>query len=335
MLQTLSDTCIPLLWGSVLALVLNLPLRAVEAQLTHCSARMRRAWGLVLVLLGLVAVLFLGLWLLIPQLVTAITNISASLPTLYDDFISVLLSLKERLKGNQVIYSAVVFSTGRVEAASESAVSELMNIGVAAATYTAQQAVRLAIALVLAIYLLASKENLAHKARLVASAIFGAKRGRQLVAISQRAGQTFADFMVGQCIEASVLAGLFVLVLLITGMPYVLPIATVIGFTAFVPVFGSFVGCIFGFLLIAAVAPVKSIWFVLIFIVVQQFENNVIYPRVVGKRVGLPPLWVILAVIVGGGLCGLPGLLLGIPAMSVMYQLGGDWVHARIDMQEE
>ncbi len=87
MLQTLSDTFTPLLWGGVLALVLNLPLRAVETQLTHCSARMRRVWGLVLVLLGLAAVLFLGLWLLVPQLVAAVTNISASLPTLYDDFI--------------------------------------------------------------------------------------------------------------------------------------------------------------------------------------------------------------------------------------------------------
>ncbi len=314
--------------------MLNLPLRAVEGHFAHYSPRTRRVLGLSLVLCGLSAALFLGLWLLIPQLAAALTSISTALPDMYDQVLALFEQGKRWFSGTNAVFSGVVFSTKQVESASETAVTELMNIGVAAATYTAQQAVRFVLALVLAVYLLASKENLAHKAILVAKAVFGVRRGTQVVFVAQRAGKIFAAFMVGQCVEACILAGLFVLVLFFTGMPYVLPIAAVIGVTAFVPVFGSFVGAICGFLLIAATAPAKALWFVVLFIVVQQFENNVIYPRVVGARVGLPPLWVMLAVIIGGGLCGLSGLLLGIPAMSVLYQLGGDWVRARVQVQQ-
>lgn len=329
MLQTLFTAFTPLVWGGVLALVLNLPLRAVEAQLSQHSPRTRRVLGLVLVLLGLAAALFLGLWLLIPQLVAACSSIVTALPTVWERAMAAATQCKDWLSGKNAVFSSVVFSSGGVQSASESAVAGLMNMGVAAASYTAQQIANFAIALVLAVYLLASKENLAHKAVLVVNAIFGVRRGAVVVAGAQRAGKTFAAFMVGQCVEACILAGLFVLVLFVTGMPYVLPIASVIGVTAFVPVFGSIVGGVVGFLLIAAAAPAKSLWFVLLFILVQQFENNVIYPRVVGGRVGLPPLWVVLAVVVGGGLCGLAGLILGIPTMSVLYQLGGDWVRAR------
>lgn len=334
MLQTLSDTFTPLLWGGVLALLLNLPLCAVEARLGQCRPRTRRVLGLVLVFLGLAGALFLGLWLLIPQLAAAITSIGVALPSVYQQAQDWLENLRLQLGSGGVIDSAVVFSTQRVEAASETAVSELMNIGFAAASYTAQQIVRFALALVLAVYLLASKENLAHKAILTVRAVFGNARGRQLITLCQRAGEVFSAFIIGQCVEACILAALFVLVLFFTGMPSVLPIATVIGVTALVPVFGSFLGGAFGFLLIAASAPAKAFWFLLIFILVQQFENHVIYPRVVGGRVGLPPLWVILAVVIGGGLCGLPGLLLGIPAMSVLYRLGGEWVHAKTSFSQ-
>lgn len=335
MLQTLSNTFVPVLWGGVFALVLNLPLRAVERQFTRFSPRMRRALSLAVLLCGIAASVFLGLWLLIPQLTTAVSSISIALPTLFAQLKETIMQWVSHLGQANVIFSASVFSSNGTTAAGDSAVSGLMNMGVAAVTYTAQQVTRFVIALVLAIYLLASKENLAHKAVLVAKAVFGAHRGMQIVVVSQRAAKTFASFMVGQCMEACILAGLFVLVLFVTGMPSVLPIATVIGITAFIPVFGSFFGCAFGFLLVAAATPQKCIWFLILFIVVQQFENNIIYPRVVGGRVGLPPLWVMMAVIIGGGLCGLPGLFLGIPAMSVLYQFSGEWVHARILAQQE
>ncbi len=329
MLQTLSDTFTPLLWGGVLALLLNLPLRAVEAHLTHCRPRTRRVLGLTLVLVGLVGALFLGLWLLIPQLAAAIASITEALPSIYTQLQNWLANLQLQFANGGVVDSAVVFSTQRVEAAGETAVSGLMNMGVAAATYTAQQLVRFAIALVLAVYLLASKENLCHKACLVARALLGKARAAHLAAIVCRANTVFSAFIIGQCVEACILAALFVLVLFFAGMPSVLPIATFIGVSALIPVFGSIAGGIFGFLLIAASAPAKSIWFLLLFVLVQQFENNIIYPRVVGARVGLPPVWVLLAVVIGGGLFGMAGLLLAIPATSVLYQLGGDWVHAR------
>ena len=185
-------------------------------------------------------------------------------------------------------------------------------------------------ALVLAVYLLADKEGLARRCGRVLQAVLGAEQTGRVLALARRAERVFSQFIAGQCIEACILAGLFVLALFVFRMPSVLPIAAVIGVTALVPVFGSFVGCAVGVALILPQSVQKAGWFILLFLCVQQFENNVIYPRVVGGRIGLPPLWVLAAVILGGELFGVAGLLLGIPAMSVVYHVGGEWVRARL-----
>ncbi len=329
MLENIRETLTPFLWGGALALLLNMPLRAVENHLTRLRPRARRIASLAVVLLGFAFALFLGLWLLIPQLLAALLDVSAILPQAIAQWQSAAARLFANMGQGGEILAWVFGEAAQLRAASEEALSQVIAYSVALAATAATGFARLVLSLVLAVYLLASKENLAHKADLVARALLGDKRAAIVRSACARAAAIFAAFVIGQCLEAAILASLFVLVLFASGMPYVLPIAAVIGVTAFVPVFGSIFGSLVGLLLVASVAPEKTLWFIVIFFAIQQCENNFIYPRVVGGRVNLPPLWVVVAIILGGGFFGVPGLLLGIPMMSVVYQIGGDWVHAR------
>lgn len=322
MLETLWSTLTPFIWGGALALVLNIPLRLLEDRLSLLRhSGVRRVAALSLVMLGFAAALVLGLWLLVPQLVAAAADLAAALPQLWQ-------TLQETLAGAGTLGAAA--AQGLAELADGNTLEPFWQAGMAAAKSTAGAVGQIFLAVVLAVYLLAGKETNLRRARQVCLAALGEEKTRRLGALAQQAADIFSGFIAGQCLEACILAGLFVLTLLVCHMPYVLPISAVIGVTALVPVFGAWIGCCVGVLLILPVSLKKAGWFVVLFLCVQQFENNVIYPRVVGGRIGLPPLWVLTAVLLGGGIFGAPGLVLGIPAVSVLYHVGGDWVHGRL-----
>lgn len=332
MLELLREAFAPFLWGGALALFLNLPLRCLERWLTPLlprQARARRAASLTLLLLALAAATVLGLWLLVPQLAAAAAQLAAVLPALLD-----------RLGGAveqavpQLARDTGLRSLQGAGGAGRQALGSVLGTGMEALLSAAGKAGDLAVALVLAVYLLAGKEDLLGKAGRVLQAAVGPARAAQLAAFGRRAEQVFARFVAGQCTEAAVLAGLFVLAMFLLGFPNVLPVAAVIGVTALVPVFGAFVGGAVGVVLILPYGVEKAGWFVVLFLALQQLENNLIYPRVVGSRIGLPPLWVFAAVVLGGGLFGAAGLVLGIPAVSVIYHLGRDWVRSRLAAQQ-
>ena len=323
MLKTLGNTFSLFLWSGALALCLNVPLRRTEHALRRIPRRgIRRAAALALLLLGLAAALLAGSWLLLPQLLAAVQGISEALPQLAAEAAQLLAAAGVPPEWAESVRTMSFAGGGSMQS--------LWQTGVDAVMGAAGVLGRFFLALVLAVYLLAGKEELGRKGRRAVQAAFGAARAARLSAFAGRAAEVFSGFIAGQCIEACILAGLFVLALFLCRMPYVLPISAVIGVTALVPVFGSYAGCAFGMLLIASVSSEKACWFLVLFFAVQQFENNVIYPRVVGGRIGLPPLWVLIAVLLGGGVFGAAGLLLGIPAMSVLYHLGGEWVEGRL-----
>ncbi len=330
MFETFANTFTPLAWGVLLALLWNIPLCAAEKQLQGLPKRSRRAASLALVLLGIIAALFLGLWLLIPQLVVALMNLSQVLPTFIQDINeNIIILMGDFLPDESIFY----FAFENAEKNGQSILSSAMQYGASAAAQTAEGLYKFFMAFILSIYFLASKENLAHKATLILHATLGTKKAAHVITLSKRASAVFSAFIAGQFLEATILAGLFIVVLFFTGMPYALPVSVVLGVTALVPIFGSIIGFSIGFILIASVSITKALWFLLIFFAIQQLENHCIYPRIVGSRVNLPPLWVIVAVILGNGLFGIAGLLIAIPAMSVIYQLGGDWVHTQTKNQ--
>ena len=144
------------------------------------------------------------------------------------------------------------------------------------------------------------------------------------------ANKTFASFITGQCIEAVILGSMFFVTMTLFRFPYAMLVGVLIAFTALIPVFGGFIGCWIGFFLILMVSPVQAIVYLGLFLVLQQIEGNLIYPHVVGNSVGLPSIWVLAAVTLGGSLMGVVGMLVFIPLVSVIYALFREWVYKRL-----
>ena len=145
--------------------------------------------------------------------------------------------------------------------------------------------------------------------------------------------RTFANFLAGQCLEAVILGMMFVITLSILKMPYALLIGILIAFTALVPIFGAFIGCAVGSFLIFMVNPKQAVLFIIVFLLLQQIEGNLIYPHVVGGSVGLPSIWVLAAVTIGGNLMGIIGMLIFIPLVSVFYTIFREFVYLRLKKQ--
>ena len=146
--------------------------------------------------------------------------------------------------------------------------------------------------------------------------------------------KSFTSFFTGQCLEAVILGLMFLIVMTILGMPYALLVSVLIAFTALIPIFGAFIGCVVGALLIFMVDPVKAFIFIIMFLVLQQIEGNFIYPHVVGNSVGLPSIWVLVAVTVGANLMGVVGMLIFIPLTSVVYTMLRGIVNRRLGLKE-
>ena len=174
------------------------------------------------------------------------------------------------------------------------------------------------------------KERLGRQVRKVLQAFMPAKRVARVIYICSLSYRTFSNFITGQCIEAVILGTMFFIVMSIFQFPYALLVGVLIAFTALIPIFGAFIGCIVGALLILMVNPMQALMFVIMFLILQQIEGNLIYPHVVGNSVGLPSIWVLVAVTLGGNLMGVAGMLIFIPLMSVAYALFREWVYRRL-----
>ncbi|MEG2350114.1 MAG: AI-2E family transporter, partial [Hungatella sp.] len=191
-------------------------------------------------------------------------------------------------------------------------------------------AVAFGIGLIFAIYILLQKETLGRQMKSFLRAFFPKHTTDRVLAIASLSEKTFANFLAGQCLEAMILGMMFFLTLTILRMPYAVLVGVLIAFTALIPVFGSFVGCAVGTLLMLITNPVDALTFVVIFLILQQIEGNLIYPHVVGNSVGLPSIWVLVAVTIGGNLMGVVGMLVFIPLCSVLYTLLREAVRARL-----
>lgn len=185
------------------------------------------------------------------------------------------------------------------------------------------------IAVVFACYILMQKEKLESQARRIIKVTFRAETVEKINYVASLTHRIFCSFITGQCLEACILGFMFFVCMLIFRLPYALLIAVLIAFTALIPIVGAFIGCIVGALLILLIDPFKALFFVIMFLVLQQIEGNLIYPHVVGGSVGLPSIWVLMAVTIGGSLMGIVGMLVFIPLVSVIYSLIGSWVRQK------
>lgn len=316
----------PFLLGGGVAFVLNIPMSAIEKKLPPKVKKGRRVIAIVLSFLIAVGVIALVLLLLIPQLSSTAKAISAQMPGFWA---GVQESLSDLLVRYPELESTVVelFNQdwqGIVKTASDWLSTGLVAVlgnTVSAAGSIVGSLTTFFIGVVFAIYLLFQKETLSRQMKMLMYAYLPEKVPEKILDVAKLTNKTFRSFLTGQCTEACILGAMFAVAMTICRMPYVLLISVLIAVTALIPIFGAFIGCIVGAFLILVQDPMKAFWFVVLFLCLQQIEGNLIYPRVVGNSVGLPSIWVMAAVTIGGSAMGIMGMLIMIPICSVLYTL--------------
>ena len=330
----------PFIIGAAVAFVLNVPMRAIERGLKGIKKDgARRAVAILLTVLAIILVLTGVVYLVIPQVVATVESLVAEIPAFINrviDFGRSWLAKNPELMEwlyeytdfgptdwtallNQILTEfgdKVAGLLNQLTSVVEKAFSTLISFG--AGVFNA------ILSLVFALYCLARKEILARQGRRLLYAFFPEKFCDETVRILRMTNSTFSNFISGQCLEAVILGVMFVISMSIFGMPYMPLVSVIICITALVPIVGAFVGCGLGAFFILVDDPLMALWFVVMFLVLQQIEGNLIYPRVVGTSIGLPGMWVLVAVAVGGDLMGVGGMLLMIPVTSVLYALLGE-----------
>jgi len=337
---TLSEVFSPFILGGVLAFILNVPMRFIENTPFKKIKKpvLRRALSVVLTFLFLILVVTLVVWLLVPQL---INTLNALIPALIDFATRVENALRNLLKENPAVlewlnantdFETVNWSSLIKEALSGfgNLATSVLGSAVTAISGLFSGAFKAVIALVFCIYCLFQKETLARQGRKLLYAYCKESFADNVVRVARLTNSTFSNFLSGQCIEVCILGSLFAICMAIFRMPFIPLISVVIAVTAFIPIVGAWTGCILGAFLIFVQDPMLAVWFVVMFLVIQQVENNMIYPRVVGTSVGLSGMWVLVAVSVGGKLMGVAGMFLMIPIASVLYTLCKEAVNYKL-----
>lgn len=329
----------PFIVGAVLAFVLNVPMRAIERLLNGITQpNLRRAMAILLTIVAIILVLSAVVWLLIPQINTTLEQL---LPTLLNFFTEVQEKALQILNDNPKLKDWLIENTEfehmdwggliqNVIGVIGDSLGTILDKTIAAIGSFSTGIFNAVVSLVFGLYCLSRKELLARQGRRLLYAFLPEKVSDVTVRVLRLTNSTFSNFISGQCVEAVILGGLFAVAMLIFKMPYIPLICVIISVTALVPIVGAFVGCIVGAFFILVDNPIQAVWFVVMFLVIQQLEGNLIYPRVVGSSVGLPGMWVLVAVAVGGDLMGVGGMLLMIPLSSVCYALLKEITNARL-----
>ena len=320
----------PFVLGAALAFILNVPMRAIEKLLGGVSKPgVRRALALLLTFVAIILVLALVVILLIPQIDATAKTFIAELPGFFrrvevviSEFLAenpqILQWLTENTNFENFDWATIVQKA--VEIAGNS-VSSIVNGAFSAVGSVFSVALNAVIGLVFALYCLGRKEILARQGRRLIYSLLPEKACDEIVRILRMTNSAFSNFISGQCLEALILGCMFAVSMAIFNMPYIPLVSVLIAVTALVPIVGAFVGCIVGALFILVDSPMLAVWFVVMFLVLQQIEGNLIYPKVVGTSIGLPGMWVLVAVTVGGDTMGITGMLVMIPLAAVVYSL--------------
>ena len=363
----------PFLIGGVIAFVVNVPMRALEntcfikpyqkrlaaqaaAKPTGKGAakapdkvpfwyRAKRPLSLILSLLLVLGVIGVGTLIVVPETVSSFSSIVNNLrnfPLMLNQWAQELMNWMpqaavwlEELNLNldltsidwrEIITQVVNFL--------QNGAGNVLNTTFTVASGIFNGIVTGFLAIVFSFYLLMNKEKLGSQTKQLLYALLKEPHADYLVRVGQMTNRTFSKFLSGQCVEAVILATLFFVSMSILRFPYAMIISTLISFTALIPVFGAFIGCVVGAFLILLVDPVRAFWFVVLFLFLQQFEGNIIYPRVVGSSVGLPSMWVLVAVTLGGSMMGVLGMLVYIPMFSVLYRLIREAVSNRLETKQ-
>lgn len=328
----------PLLLGGAIAYIVNTLMRFYErhyfpAARKQLVVRTRRGICLAAAFLTILVILALVVGLIVPELLKCLQLLlgdgAVALKGLYEQIVSHPAVAKLFPDAGQVLASDMEETISRLVNWLMGGFGGMMNSALVTITSVFSGTVTLSLAVVFAIYILLGKEKLAGQIRRLARAYLSPRvivRARYVLGVVD---DCFHSYIVCQCIEAVILGTLCMLGMLLFGFPYATMIGTLVGVTALIPIAGAYIGAIVGAIMILTVSPIEALLFVLFIIILQQIEGNLIYPHVVGASLGLPALWVLTAVSVGGGVLGVGGMILGVPLFTVIYRLLGADVRKR------
>ncbi len=326
----------PFLLGIILAFVLNVLNNFIEKKIfgkikpSKIWNKIKRPLCITLSLILVFLTIFFVMNLLIPQLKNSASLFTDTLPAYKEDIIGILnkFDVDESTvdKVGEYLDNFGKVITDYIKGNSK----DVITVTTEVATSVINIISKGIITLVFAIYMIAQKETLSRQINKVMKAYLKPKTINKINTVGTLANKTFSNFVTGQCLEALIFGSLVFVGMLIFRFPYASTIGVLLGFTALIPIFGAFIGTAIGFILIMMVSPVKAILFVVFIIVLQQIEGNLIYPRVVGKSIGLPGMWVLLSVTVGGSIGGILGMLIATPLCSLLYALFTKMVNDRL-----
>lgn len=331
----------PFLIGGSIAFILNVPMKRIEKFLFPKNKKLeklKRPVAYILTLLAVIGIFVLSLVVVIPELGNTAATLVAQIPKAFssaqywvEDLAEQWPALQPAIEDLNINWSAVSSS---IVAFVQTAASGLLDSGVGFFSGVISGVTMFVISFTFSVYVIFQKEKLASQAKQVMYAILPEKATEKIISVASLSNQIFSSFLSGQCLEAVILGTMFVVTMSIFGLPYAMLNGIVIAITALVPVVGAFIGCAVGIFLIVMVDPMQAVWFIILFFVLQQIEENLIYPHVVGNSVGLPSIWVLAAVTVGGNLFGFIGILLFIPLCSVLYTLFREFIKNRLFARE-
>lgn len=340
-LKTIGQIIFPFILGGAIVFVINVPMSFLEKKIfenikkeNKAARKLARPVSLLLTIVLVVGVIALVMIGVIPQL----TKTMGSLMINITDFIpQIKIWIRDFFHDNREIMKLVDQVQFKPDQAIRWGISllgngagNMMNTTVSAVGSVVSGLATFFIAFSFACYVLFQKEKLHVQIRKVLFAFLPKQKADAFLKVCSLTYRTFANFLTGQCLEAVILGCMFVVTLSILRMPYALLIGVLIAFTALIPIFGAFIGCAVGSFLIFMVSPKQAIIFIIVFLVLQQIEGNLIYPHVVGESVGLPSIWVLAAVTIGGNLMGIVGMLVFIPLLSVVYTIFRKVVYQRL-----
>ena len=329
-LGTLLSIIEPFLIGGAIAFILSIPMNFLEKKFK----KLKRPVSLLLTFLIFILVILILIFLIGPKLVDTVTSIANTVPGAIDN----LHSLVEKLNINwKWVQDSITTAEIDWQSLSNKALSFVKNsfgslftstFGVVSGVVSG--IVSTVISFIFAAYILISKEKLSIQLKKLLYAFLPEKTVDKMIEVGKLTHKTFTNFFTFQCIECIILGCMFFICMVILIIPYALLISVMISIMALVPIFGICIAFIIAYILIVMVEPIKVVVFAILFAVLQQIEGNLIYPRVVGKSIGLPPIWVIVVITIGSKLMGIVGMILFIPLSSVIYTLLSKSVSKRI-----
>lgn len=333
---------LPIIWALALALIFNVPMRPIEKKLFPKSKKMRflrRPLAIVLSFLFVFG-LFIGLaFLVIPAFIEAVIIVGNNLMLLFKQLLDA--------DGN-IIFSRLPFCSWmenysinwedlnlQIRQRTGAFRDQSVDIAISTIVSVINIVTDFFVGLAISIYFLYHKEKLKRQTKHLIRVWLPEWIGQNLIHISAVFASTFQHFIAAQAIEAFILGVLCMLGMFLLRLPYASMIGALVGITALLPIIGAYIGAIAGAFVLYTISPYKALLFLIFLFVLQQLEGDWIYPKVIGTRIKLPPIWVLVAITIGGRLCGILGMFFGVPAFSASYSLLKEATRKRAALQKE